>query len=185
MQAQARRSGRSCAYGLWSMVRDHPTREQTGRPRSSRNVRCPDGRSDRRASESGRKPPQHYAGENVRFNISIAQSSWSGVGQARPARLQLLMPALGLNRQCIESAEDFRFTPEKATFLPSMVSGRPNASAGFSIALTTCAVDIPSVTSSTRPLPLPGGVPCRTITRHRRRRLATRRRRVRRRARCC
>jgi hypothetical protein len=30
-----------------------------------------------------RKLPQHYAGENVRFDISIAQSSRSGVGQLR------------------------------------------------------------------------------------------------------
>ena len=34
----------------------------------------------------GRKPPQYYAGENVRFDISIAQSGRSAFGQIEPKR---------------------------------------------------------------------------------------------------
>jgi hypothetical protein len=36
-----------------------------------------------RTSSTGREPPQYYARENVRFDISIAQSSRSGIGQIR------------------------------------------------------------------------------------------------------
>jgi hypothetical protein len=34
-------------------------------------------------TDLGRKPPQCYAGKNVRFDISIAQSRRSGVGQPK------------------------------------------------------------------------------------------------------
>ena len=39
-----------------------------------------------------------WQGPNVRFDMSIAESRHSGIGQARPTRLQLLMSALGHER---------------------------------------------------------------------------------------
>src|SRR4029077_5514248 len=45
-----------------------------------------------RTSDVGRKPPQQYAGENVRFDISIAQSSRSDVG---PTKSRLLGALVG------------------------------------------------------------------------------------------
>jgi len=44
------------------------------------------------------KPPQHYAGKNVRFNISIAQSSRFGIG---PPKSRLLGAHVGRPRSLL------------------------------------------------------------------------------------